>query len=148
MPKPRSAQISLQATPYYHCNSRCARRAFLCGRDLNTGIDYEYRRERIEQRILQLAYFFNPIRAQMAETPETSDHTSAKQRIKQAKQTEKTRDTPNQPKALYPFVGNPREPMPEGLPFKLEDYLELLDLWKPSMVSTASRQPWAAQMCS
>jgi hypothetical protein len=69
----------------------------------------------------------NPIRAQMAETPETSDHTSAKQRIQQAKATEITAETPNQPKALYPFIGNPRESMPEGLPFKLEEYLELLD---------------------
>lgn len=54
MPKPRSAQISLETTTYYHCNSRCVRRAFLCGQDLNSGIDYEYRREKIEQRILEL----------------------------------------------------------------------------------------------
>ncbi|HFD31751.1 MAG TPA: hypothetical protein ENJ28_03415, partial [Gammaproteobacteria bacterium] len=33
-----------------------------------------------------------------------------------------------QPDCLYPFVGNPREDMPDGLPFKLEEYVELVDL--------------------
>ena len=33
----------------------------------------------------------------------------------------------SQPDALYPFAGNPREAMPEGLPFRLTDYLELVD---------------------
>jgi hypothetical protein len=30
MPKPRSSQISLIDTAYYHCVSRCVKRAFLC----------------------------------------------------------------------------------------------------------------------
>ena len=28
---------------------------------------------------------------------------------------------------LFPFAGNPRQDMPNGLPFKLTDYLELVD---------------------
>nr|WP_236987415.1 transposase [Marinagarivorans cellulosilyticus] len=62
----------------------------------------------------------NPIRAKMAETPEASDHTSIKQRIAAAKNNET-------PKNLAQFVGNPREPMPHGLPFTLKDYIELVD---------------------
>ena len=74
-----------------------------------------------------LAYVdLNPIRAKMAETPETSDYTSAKKRIESAKAGEPPTQ-PNQPVSLLPFAGYPRENMPTGLPFRLQDYLELLD---------------------
>lgn len=62
----------------------------------------------------------NPVRAKMAETPETSDFTSIKQRSAQAVQGQ-------QPDKLQPFVGNPRKGMPEGLPFELSNYLQLVD---------------------
>lgn len=52
MPKPRKQQISLDATPHYHCVSRCARRAFQCGTDTSTGECYEDRRGWLEGRLL------------------------------------------------------------------------------------------------
>ncbi|GAB3479483.1 transposase [Marinomonas epiphytica] len=249
MPRARSQQISLNDTPYYHCVSRCVRRAFLCGDDPVTGACYEHRRGCIEDRLLFLASLFsidicayaimsnhihvvlhvnaqkaqnwstlevlqrwhklhkgtqftqkyakgealedfalklveasvetylnrlmgiswlmkelnepiarqanaedkctgrfwegcfksqalldeaalaacmayvdlNPLRAKISETPEKSDFTSVKKRISSAKCSK-------QPESLFPFVGYPRDNMPQGLPFKLEDYLELVDL--------------------
>jgi hypothetical protein len=258
MPKPRKALISLEETSYYHCVSRCVRRAFLCGEDALTGQSYEHRREWILDRLIELTGCFaiscagyallsnhyhlvlfvdretalhwstnevierwrqlfkgsvladrylagerfsraekaaldqlveqwrdrlsdiswfmrclnefvarkanqedqctgrfwegrfksqalldekalaaclayvdlNPVRAGMAQTPETSEYTSVAERITSAKvNSEKAedQDTNTQPSCLLPFVGNPRQDMPKGLPFRLTDYLELVD---------------------
>lgn len=255
MPTARKNQISLDATPYYHCVSRCVRRAFLCAEDNVTGQNYEHRRGWIEDKILELADVFaldvcayaimsnhyhvvlhidneqalnwsfdevihqwhqlfkgcvlsqrylkgenlgqaefrvlsdivfqwrkrlmdiswfmrclnesiarqanvednctgrfwegrfksqalldeaalaacmayvdlNPIRATMAKTPETSEYTSIKQRIKKAETVHASNHLHQQVKSLMPFAGNPRKDIPKGLPFRLTDYIELVE---------------------
>ena len=255
MPRPRKSLISLDVTPYYHCVSRCVRRAFLCGQDIVSGNSYEHRRGWIQEHLLHLASIFaidvaayalmsnhyhlvlhidqakadawtdyqvverwhqlfrgtnlsqrfvqgerlsnvewialeplitqwrerltsiswlmrclnepiarranredhttgrfwegrfksqalldeaalaaclayvdlNPIRAKMAQTPETSTHTSVQQRIQHAKGAHSPNIPTEQPSGLLPFAGNPRAEMPKGLPFNLTDYLQLVD---------------------
>ncbi len=63
MPKPRKSLISLQDTSYYHCVSRCVRRAFLCGEDQYSGRSYEHRRGWVEDKMLALAKVFASISA-------------------------------------------------------------------------------------
>ncbi len=252
MPRARKEQVSLEDTPYYHCVSRCVRRAFLCGKDKLTGNSYEHRRQWVEdrihfladvfaievcayavmsnhshlvlhisqehaekwtiaevirrwhmlhkgtllsrqylcpgqraamephliecvvetaniwrQRLMDISWFMrslneyiareankedgctgrfwegrfksqallgeaalaacmayvdlNPVRANMAPTPEKSNHTSIQYRINAAK-------AGKSPKRLMPFAGNPRLGMPDGLPFRLADYLQLVDM--------------------
>ena len=54
----RKRQICLSNTKYYHCVSRCVRRAYLCGEDALTGKSYEHRRGWVEERLLFLAKVF------------------------------------------------------------------------------------------
>jgi hypothetical protein len=75
-----------------------------------------------------LAYVdLNPIRAQLAERPETSDHTSIQRRIATARSAHHADHPQQQTRGLLPFAGYPRQDMPKGLPFRLTDYLELVD---------------------
>src|SRR5690625_944959 len=58
MTYPRSQLVSDKEPGFFHCVSRCVRRAFLCGRDEVTGMDFEHRRQWIEDRIFKLAESF------------------------------------------------------------------------------------------
>jgi REP element-mobilizing transposase RayT len=58
MTRARNQLISLDITPYYHCISRCVRRAFLWGEDSLTGKNYEHRKAWVISRLRELEDVF------------------------------------------------------------------------------------------
>ena len=58
MTRARETLISLEATPYYHCISRCVRRAWLCGADPYSGQSFEHRRQWVLERMRELVEIF------------------------------------------------------------------------------------------
>lgn len=63
----------------------------------------------------------NPIRAGVATTPEQSEHTSIKARIEALDQNLETAP------CLHPFIGEPSNNVIAGIPFRLIDYIEIVD---------------------
>jgi putative transposase len=51
--------INVEITSYYHCMTHCIRNAFLAGFNDVTGIDYEKRRQWIEDKMFSLAQIFS-----------------------------------------------------------------------------------------
>ncbi|GAB2191839.1 transposase [Sessilibacter sp. MAH1] len=58
MTKPRSEQVSIDDTPFYHCMVRCVRRAFLCGDDHETGENFDHRKQWLVSRLRFLSYVY------------------------------------------------------------------------------------------
>jgi len=54
----RAIQVNIDNTPYYHCVSRCVRRAFLCGQDYQTGKSFDHRKDWVINRIKHLASIY------------------------------------------------------------------------------------------
>lgn len=63
----------------------------------------------------------NPVRAAIEKTPEDLEFPSVKVRIESLRKEQLTT------LSLFPFVGNPRGPMPESILFRLTGYLTLVD---------------------
>lgn len=57
--QPRKDIVNPEAVAYYHCISRCVRRAFLCGEDSYSGKCFEHRRDWIIERLTHLVTAFS-----------------------------------------------------------------------------------------
>ena len=55
----RKQLVDFEITRYYHCLTRCVRRAYLCGDDPVTGKSYAHRKDWIENRLRELAGIFS-----------------------------------------------------------------------------------------
>ena len=88
----------------------------------------EIKTERLLLRGLKQIRRYESGRAQMVTTPEASAQTSIKRRCEAAKSEGRAEGViAKHPRQLQGFAGNPRAAMPEGLPFRLTDYLDLVD---------------------
>ncbi|CAM3537082.1 hypothetical protein VA7868_02427 [Vibrio aerogenes CECT 7868] len=63
----------------------------------------------------------NPVRAKIADSPETSEYTSLKKRLDALEKNQPT------PYGLYPFIGDEHLEQPDGIPFRLMNYIEWVD---------------------
>ena len=58
MTRARKELVAVEDTPFYHCISRCVRRAYLCGEDYQTGQNFDHRKVWLVERIKSLAAIF------------------------------------------------------------------------------------------
>jgi len=86
----------------------------------------------------------NPIRAKMAASVETSEYTSAYERLLPCKkagvaqQNEKPLEYTFTKKPLFGFIGDENEQSTRGIPFSLLDYIELVD-WSGRIIREGKR---------
>ena len=78
----------------------------------------------------------NPIRAKMASSVENSEYTSAYERIHGKASADSAIADDVNPFSLFGFVGDTHQANPDGIPYSLIDYIELLDYSLPSMALT------------
>jgi len=81
----------------------------------------------------------NPVRAKMSDSVETSEYTSAYERIHGVvQQNEKPLEYTFTKKPLFGFIGDENEQSTRGIPFWLLDYIELVD-WSGRIIREDKR---------
>jgi hypothetical protein len=78
---PRKELIDQTEVGVYHCVQRAVRRAWLCGQYPLTGQNFDHRKVWIQERLEFLAGQFSIDVCSVPQTPETSEFTSAYERI-------------------------------------------------------------------
>ena len=58
MTQSRLSQVNVEETPYYHCVTRCVRRAYLCGKDRVSGKNFDHRKLWVVERLRVLSSVF------------------------------------------------------------------------------------------
>ena len=58
MTRARKELVAVEDTPFYHCISRCVRRAYLCGEDYQSGQNFDHRKLWLVERIKFLSSVF------------------------------------------------------------------------------------------
>ncbi len=58
MTRARKELIAVEDAPFYHCISRCVRRAYLCGDDYQSGQNFDHRKGWLVERIKFLSSVF------------------------------------------------------------------------------------------
>ena len=151
MPRiPRKFVFDPTEVGVYHCINRCVRRAFLCGTDIVSGKCFDHRKDWIQQRLeflAGLAYVeLNPIRAGIAETPETSRFTSVFERIQALCEANTGPADPATPEVVSPAVAPElaaSEAVEPGMPGATETVQPHAEWLSPFELSTATDQPAA-----
>jgi len=99
--------------------------------DEYSGTSYEHRRAWVEDKVLWLSLVFAigicayAVLSNHVHLVLCVDKDKAMSCIQ--KRTEAIQQNKRQPHKLLPFVGNPRQDMPQGNAFSLQDYCELVD---------------------
>ncbi len=79
----------------------------------------------------------NPVRAGMADTPETSDFTSIQQRVREVSKRKTKKQTQDKP-SLVPLKSQKQTHHPNAFVFTIKDYLELVD-WSGRAIREGKR---------
>ena len=131
---------------------RPAKAVLICSLQISGRVRFKSQALLDEDALLTcMAYVdLNPIRGKMVASAETSEYTSAYDRLLPCKkagvsqQQEKTLEYAFTKKLLFGFIGDENEQSTQGIPFSLLDYIELVD-WSGRIIIEDKRGAISSQ---